>query len=511
MKNKRWHKYLIFVLFCGAIYFPLFLHLDWQPINNWDESLFAMRAAYMAEEGKYIHDYSYWVEDGMRHRSSKPPFTTWLQVASIKALGINELALRLPIALCALGTVLLFPWFARKNLGDVNIGYCAGFVLVTTMGYVREHAARTGDQDAALGLYMLAGAMAFYQYLEATESRQRLGWLAMLTVSTIAAVMTKYAFGLLFFPAFLIYAIYKKQLRNLISSGSVWLAGLLVLASVGSWLWYVDRQLPGFIERAFFHEMANRYTTTYTGHDHPFEYYFVNFWNKKYFLPWLLLLPIPLAQLFTKQPSRLRDITVLLFLCVTIQLLFVSSSGTKTDHYEVVSYPPMALLAGIGLYQVIQAVVHFWKGGTHRPAVVGAVFLCCLFLAVQPYDRVIAKVYKPNTDDRTMSYGYFLRKLQKTKPEFKHFTVLAPIYTGQVNYYAGLLNRKKGYDIHMNEFPLLVAEGDTVVACESKMIEPLMSNFELKAIESEGKCFLAIVKCRRSEPSTDWQKSGKSN
>ena len=40
MKNEPWRKYLIFTLFCVMIYFPLFMHLDWQPMNNWDESLF---------------------------------------------------------------------------------------------------------------------------------------------------------------------------------------------------------------------------------------------------------------------------------------------------------------------------------------------------------------------------------------------------------------------------------------------------------------------------------------
>lgn len=497
MKNKHWRKYLIFALFCGVIYFPLFLHLDWQPINNWDESLFAMRAAYMAEEGEYLRDYTLWVDGGMAHRSTKPPFTTWIQVASMKLLGINELALRLPIALSALGIVFLFLWFSRRVLGNIHIGYCAGFVLVTSIGFVREHAARTGDQDVALALYMLAGAMAFYQYIEATESRQRLGWLALLTASTIAAVMTKYAFGLLFFPAFLIYAIYKKQLWQVIRRGSTWLAGLVVVVVLGSWLWHIERQLPGFVERAFFHEMADRYTTTYRGHDHPFSHYFDRFW-KRYFMPWLLLLTGPFYLLFVKQSSRLRDFSLLMFLCAAVQLLAVSFSGTKTDHYDVVAYPPMALLAGIGLYQILSAIVHFWQEKSYRPAVFTAAFLAALFLVIRPYDAIFNRVYKPKMNDRTMAYGYLLRKIQKTHPDFKQFTILSPVYTGQVNFYAGLLNRKKGYQIRLSEHPKLVAVGDTIIACESKMIEYLMANYELQAIETEGKCFLAIAKGKKN-------------
>ncbi len=497
MINKHWRKYLVFTLFCVAIYFPLFLHLDWQPINNWDESLFAMRAAYMAEEGKYMRDYTLWVDDGMQHRSTKPPFTTWIQVAFIKLLGINELALRLPIALCSLGIVFLFLWFSKKALGNIHIGYCAGFVLVTSLGFMREHAARTGDHDAALAFYMIAGTLAFYQYIEATDDRKRLGWLAMLTAFTIACVLTKYAFGLLYFPAFLIYAIYKKQFWNLVKRGSTWLALLVVAAALGSWLWYIERQLPGFVERAFFHEMADRYTTTYMGHDHPWTHYFERFWNKDFFMPWLLMLPGPLAMLFMKERSPIRDASLLAFLCAAVQLLFVATSGTMTEHYDVVAYAPMALLAGIGLFQVCDAVVRFWKGGNHRPAAFTAAFSICLFLFVLPYYRIIDRVYKPKMPDRTMSYGYLLRKVLEKKPEFKTFTIIAPVHTGQVNFYAGLLNRKGGYDIRINEHPKLVEVGDTIVACESKMIGYLMENFDLKGIETEGKCFLAIVRGRK--------------
>jgi 4-amino-4-deoxy-L-arabinose transferase-like glycosyltransferase len=497
MMDKHWRKYLVFTLFCVAIYFPLFLHLDWQPMNNWDESLFAMRAAYMTEEGKYMRDYSHWVEGGMQHRSTKPPFTTWLQVASMKLLGINELALRLPIALCSLGIVFLFLWFSRRVLGNIHIGYCAGFVLVTSLGFIKEHAARTGDQDAALAFYMIAGAIAFYQYIESTDNRKRLGWLAMFTAAIIAAVMTKYAFGLLYFPAFLIYAIYKKQLWNLLKRGSTWLAVLTVAAALGSWLWYIEGQLPGFVERAFFHEMADRYTTTYRGHDHPWAHYFIRFWEKDFFMPWLLLLLGPLALLFMKERSPIRDVSLLMFLCAAIQLLFVASSGTKTEHYDVVAYAPMALLAGIGLYQVCHAIVQFWKDGVHRPAVFTAGFSACLLLFILPYNRIIERVYKPKMPDRTMSYGYLLRKIQEKKPEFKQFTIFAPIYTGQVNYYAGLLNRKKGYNIRISEHPKLAEVGDTILACESKMIDYLMENYHLKGIETEGKCFLAIVKGRK--------------
>ncbi|MCF8247265.1 MAG: glycosyltransferase family 39 protein [Saprospiraceae bacterium] len=497
MMDKPWHKYLIFGLYCVAIYFPVFLHLDWQLMNNWDESLFAMRAAYMSEEGHYLRDYSLWVDGGMLHRSTKPPFTTWLQVLSFKAFGINELALRLPIALCTLGLTMLFPWFSRKKLGSVNLGYCAGFVLVTSLGFVREHGSRTGDQDAALAFYMLAGAMAFYNYLDAAEQRKRHGWLVVFTIATIAAVMTKYAFGLLFFPAFLIYAVHKKQLWNLLKRGSTWLALLAVVLSLGGWLAYIEHQLPGFVDRAFHHEMADRYSESYAGHDHPFNYYFIRLWEKNYFMPWLFLLVSPLFLLFSKQRTSLQDFSLLMFLCAAVELLVVSLSKTKTDHYDMVAYPPMAMLAGVGLYQLGLAIRQLWQEKSHRSLALTAAIFGTIVLLIMPYQAIIERVYKPKMSDRTMSYGYLLRKMQKKQPGIKQFTILAPVYTGQVNYYTGLLNRKKGYKIKMSEHPKLVEVGDTVVACEPKMLDSLRAHYELKVIETEERCILAIAKGKK--------------
>ncbi len=493
MTNKPWHKYLIFGLYCVAIYFPVFLHLDWQPMNNWDESLFAMRAGYMSEEGHYLRDYSYWVDGGMLHRSTKPPFTTWLQVLSFKIFGISELSLRLPIALCTLGLALLFPWFSWKKLGDVNIGYCAGFVLVTSLGFVREHGSRTGDQDAALAFYMMAGALAFYNYLDTPEKRQRLCWLAVLTASTIAAVMTKYAFGLLFFPAFFSYAIYKKALWGLLKTGSVWLAALVVVAVPAIWLAYIEGQLPGFVVQALQHEMTARYSVNIGGHDHPFGFYFLRFWQKDYFMPWLLLLPVPLFLLFSKQRSRLRDFILLMLLCAFAALLVVSFSKTKTDHYDVVAYPPLAMLAGIGLYRLGVASWQFWQKKQFRVAVLFGTILGAWVLVVLPYRAVIEKVYMPKIQDVSMAYGYILRKIQKTQPGYKQFTILSPVYNVQVNYYAGLFNRKKGYGIKLSEHPKMVEVGDTILACEPMMIDPLKAQFFLEIIEKDGDCLLAVA------------------
>lgn len=498
--KKLWHKYLTFALFCVVIYFPVFLHLDREPIHNWDESLFAMRAGYMAEEGQYLPNYRHWVDEGYLQPNTKPPFTTFIQALSFKVLGINELALRLPIALCVLALLFSLVWFARSSLGDVRIGYLAGFVLVTSVGFVRAHGSRTGDQDAALAFYMMAGAMAFYQYLKVPDRQSRLAWVAVFTVANIAAVLTKYAFGLLFFPAYLVYAVYEKRLLSILKDGWVWLSMLLVATALAGWLYYIEQQIPGYFQRAFSHEMADRLVTVIDQHDHPFAFYLSRFWTAGYFMPWLILLISPILQLFFDKKSPERDFGLLMLLCAVSVLLLISFSRTKTDHYDMVAYPPMAVLAGMGLFRMGAVLRQLWALKTSRPTVIMVVALGVALLVIKPYQTILSKVYMTHVDDPSMSYAYLLRKVQKTQPACKHFTVFSPIHIGQVNFYAGLLNRKKGYRIKLSEHPESTQAGDTVMVCESRFVDSLLANFEVVNIETEGPCRLVKAIGRKGQP-----------
>lgn len=492
MKNRPWHQYLIFALFAIAIYFPLFHHLTWEPIHNWDESLFAMRAGYMAEEGKYLPNYDYWVEGGPLHRNTKPPFTTWIQALSMKIFGISEFGLRFPIALFSLATVFLFLFVSKKFLGDIRIGYCAGFVLATSAGYVKAHAARTGDQDVALAFYMLAGAFLFYKYIETTSAQQRRKWLALLTLTLIAAVLTKYIFGLFFLPAFLIYALYKKEFLNILKRGSTWVAILSLIIVTGAWLVIIDRKLPGFIERAFFYEMLDRYASTLENHNAPWHYYFCKIWENR-FTPWLYLLPVSLAMLFIKKYRPYRDVILLMFLCAASLLLIVSFSQTKTVHYDIVSYPPMSLLAGIAMYQLLKSVLELATEKKHLLLLLfGLLYLAKPFF-IDPYVAIIEKTYTPRLTQANLKYGYLFRKLKNRKEPIKKFTLVHPGFDGQAIFYAGLYNRKMGYNIDISINPEQVKTGDTIMVCDTQIIQYLFDRWELKGIETYDQCFLAAV------------------
>ena len=164
-----WQK-LATAMMVALAYFPLFLHLDSPPIKLWDESLFAMRAYYMAEEGAYLPDFSLF--PGITPFANiKPPMGTAIQALFLRLLGYNELALRLPSALFGIGVIVVL-WIGIKKVAkDFWPGFAAACVLISSAGFVRMHGTRTGDQDVFLAFWMLSGLLAYFQAAETQKAR----------------------------------------------------------------------------------------------------------------------------------------------------------------------------------------------------------------------------------------------------------------------------------------------------------------------------------------------------
>ncbi len=496
--NHRWThlpaRYGWPLLLGIVLYFPFVHHLGWEPIHNWDESLFAMRAAYMAEEGRYLPNYDHWIAGGPLHPNTKPPFTTWLQVLSFKILGINEIGLRATTLAAVLATILLFLYIARREFGDIRVGYLASFVLATTTGYVREHAARTGDQDVPLALYMLLGAYAFYRYVSGPRSGWSADrWLIVLVLASIAATLTKYVFGLFFLPGMAVYAVYKGVAGKMIRERRTWLAVLAVVVPLAAWLAVMDWRIPGFLQRALHYEMLDRYTTTIELHKGPWEYYFTQL-VEKHFHPWVILLSVPAYWWWKGKVSPAgRDILLLFFLCAAGMLLTISFSETKTPHYDIVAYPPLAFLAGFGCRELVQSLASLWR----RPDA-AALVLVFGWLAIfrpfvwEPYATVLEKTYMPEVKDPNMKYGYLFRKLRH-RQDLRRFTLIQPGFDGQAVFYAGLYRRKYGFDIALSIHPEQVAVGDTVMVCDPGIIRYLFDRWQLQGLESHDQCFVATV------------------
>ncbi|MGO9837895.1 MAG: ArnT family glycosyltransferase [Polyangiaceae bacterium] len=148
-------------------------------------------------------------------------------------------------------------------------------------------------------------------------------------------------------------------------------AGTLVLLAV-SIPWYVAmyvRHGPPFTDRLIFHDMFNRAFShvhdTNEGDDTSFRFYV---WQLGYALfPWTGLAPIGLLWWLrrgtTEEDNQRADTSVLLAMWFLFAFALFSFMGTKFHHYIFPAVPPVAMLIGVVLHDMLGADSPAKRGG----------------------------------------------------------------------------------------------------------------------------------------------------
>jgi 4-amino-4-deoxy-L-arabinose transferase-like glycosyltransferase len=131
------------------------------------------------------------------------------------------------------------------------------------------------------------------------------------------------------------------------------IAGLLIVLAVAL-PWYVAmyvRHGPPFTDRLIFHDMFNRAFShvhdTNEGDDTSFRFYV---WQLGYALfPWTGLAPVGLLWWLRRKDDARADMSVLLCMWVVLAFALFSFMGTKFHHYIFPAVPPIAMLIGVVL------------------------------------------------------------------------------------------------------------------------------------------------------------------
>ena len=198
-QTKVTHAFAGLVVFV-LIFFPVFTHLDSLPVRVWDEARNAINAYEMSKNGQWFVTY---FEGNPDLWNTKPPLLIWFQVFWIKLLGFNELAIRMPSAIAAFFTLIIFFRFLKSTFNSSFLALIPVFVLLTNTGFLGEHAARNGDYDALLTLFTTTSALCFYRMLQTNQVKYFYYFFFSLTL----AVLTKGVAGLLFLPAYFVFTL----------------------------------------------------------------------------------------------------------------------------------------------------------------------------------------------------------------------------------------------------------------------------------------------------------------
>lgn len=480
--TERWYGAALLAL--GAV---LLYRLGAAPVAIWDESRLANNAIEMAQHGlSLVTTY-----DGLPDRwNTKPPLLIWLIALSIRALGANEWALRLPSVLAAFATANLLYWFCALHLRRPFAGFAAVLVLLATPGYVIAHGARAGDYDALLTLWTTGYLLAGYLFVHAERARQSL-WLSLCAACIVLAFMTKTIQGLIFLPVLVGYAVLRGRLPALLRMRAFYVSVALIAAACVGYYVLREQADPGYFAAARANDLGGRYGTVIEQHDGPFYWYL----GKLPLFPWMLPAIACGWALVRRGAGEEREIGRFIGAAALFYLLVISSASTKLAWYAAPLAPLMALLVGMAFARLRATPRGLAAGGA-----VALAFVVALNIGL--VERAVAKM-----DGEIDGYSLMLRDGAVANADLRHLVIVHPgyenghgdpFYVAPTLFYVTALRAAGNKVVIQPASAKVGAEATTLLACGAPLREKMSAALTLEAIASRGACSLYRIAQRRA-------------
>lgn len=342
--EKWYYIFLIIILLMAA--FNLFYNLGDFPIYSWDEARHGVNAFEMIKRNNYIvstygYNIDYW--------NLKPPISYWAIILGYRLAGFNPLGLRFFSALSAIATIIMISLFTLSWSGRLA-SLVSAAVLTTTIPYITEHCARTGDADSLFVLFFTASILSLIMV------DKNIKWLYAAGISFALAFLTKswHAGGIVIIGG--IYLILTKKLFRL---GRRQLFLFMLSASAPIFIWGALRYSQDGL--TFFKTMAGydliaRTSRTLEGHVGD-AYYYINVLQGSYFY-WLIVLSgIVLGSALLIQPEgagHIPEYVLGLILWTIIPFILYTIAKTKIAWYILPLYPAMAIGIGAGCQKLLK-------------------------------------------------------------------------------------------------------------------------------------------------------------
>jgi 4-amino-4-deoxy-L-arabinose transferase-like glycosyltransferase len=322
------------LLWLLSVLMAFFYNIQGFPLFDIDEGAFSQATREMDLRDDYLATYL-----NGEPRFDKPILTYWLQALSVAALGVNELAFRLPSAIAATLWNLLIVAFAWR-VSSPRVAVIAGALMAGALGVGLIGKAATAD--ALLNLFLAGTLICLYLHL----NRSRSYYLVAAALCVGLGFLTKGPIAVLI-PAVvsLLFSLWSGKLRQwgrMMLNPAAWLVFLIVGLP-----WYIVIYLkegPGFFEGFIGAHNIGRFTQAMEGHSGPWWYY----------LPVILLVAFPFGFLILQPFRRLRelvssDLNRFLIVWFVFVLVFFSFSATKLPHYLLYGLTPLFILAATQL------------------------------------------------------------------------------------------------------------------------------------------------------------------
>lgn len=404
VNEKKFFRLMILVLFflLGCRIFAM----CFIPLTETTEARYGEIARKMLETNNWItpwHDYGipFW---------AKPPLSFWLSALSMKYLGINEFAVRLPSLLLSIGIVWLVWHLVKKRNG-------AFFATITTVILVSNFAfminAGAVMTDASLLFCITLSLVSFWQAI--FERRILWGYLffvglglGLLAKGPIAIILT----GMPLFLWTLIYHKWREAWNNL-----PWITGPTLMLLIGlPWYIMAEHRTPGFLNYFILGEHFGRFLEQgwqgdKYGNAHAEPYGMIWFYFLVGACPWTVWFFIWAIYNLKNLPSCCKDNDGWFgfwLLTFTIPLLFFSAATNIISTYILPSIPAFSVLFATCCFHV-QTTIRL-KRLLHVALFSGAMIIALSLLFIYRPD-VISRSEKPIAQTWLVTTTPYTRKM----------------------------------------------------------------------------------------------------
>ncbi len=418
--------------------------------------------------------------------NTKPPLLIWLQVVSMKFLGISEFAIRLPAAISGLLTAMILFRFSSGYLKNIGAGLLTSMVLCTTMAYLMNHGARTGDYDALLVLFMTASALCFFKYMQGERNYAFHFWILL-----SMAVLTKGVAGMMLIPGLFIFLVFQKKLVSTFQHKKIWLgSGVFILLVAG---YYLSRETvnPGYLEAVYNNEIGGRYLETLEAHQHPFDYYYEQMKPRGFRYWFWFVLPAFVAG-FLNSSQKIKTFTLFNFLMVFPLFIILSLGGTKLEWYVLPIYPFLVMQIGWFLYNILKFTISFISHNYFKKFAALLILALLFYIPVNNGLKWIHDFKEFPWDVEPHQPGYWLKNAMERKRNLNDHVVLYEGYSGQIDFYLNRL-KKQGITTELKFQATGLNKGDKVLVNQQKIELQLKDKYSLQLLEEKYGCRLYLI------------------
>jgi 4-amino-4-deoxy-L-arabinose transferase-like glycosyltransferase len=473
----------LFIVLGGFFY----SRLSYLPVRIWDEARNAANALEMYLHG---HPFVSYYNGSPDMWNTKPPLLTWLQVCSLHIFGVNEWAIRFPSATASVATGLLIWVFIYRLLRKPWAAFMGGAIFTFNFAYLYNHAGRTGDFDALMILFTTGMCFCFFFYAVENASR----WLVLFFVFLTLAALTKGIAAFMLLPGLAVFALAQKKIIPSLTSRVFWTGLVLTLFFVLGYYFLREKLNPGYLQAVYDNELGGRYLSALEGHEHNFDYYFMNMrqWRYTYWI-WFLL-PAFLAGDFSGNQT-IRKITLFNFLLVMPYFLIISTGKTKLEWYDLPLYPFLSVQIALLLHLAWIKLKLLLPDGLASKLVPLVLFVVIFFSPIKTAQQVVFHYKEQTWDVDPHKPGYYLKYLLRSPDLPPAITVCYSGYHVQVDFYLIRL-QLKGVDARLIENTEGLGPRQLVVVSQENMEQDLLQHYRVTRTDEKYGCRVYLVHSR---------------